>query len=903
MKQIRLKGWLTVLASMMSIAAWAYDAKVNNIYYTFSGEEATVVDMEYNYKYPNWNATAYSGDVVIPETVTYEDKTYRVTAIGAHAFYYCGGVTSVSIPACVKSIGEGAFMSCKNLTSVNIPSGITEISANTFRECNSLSTVDLPDGVTSIGESAFYGCSKMEKIPVPSSLRYMGAHVFLYTAWYNALPDGIYYVGKVLCGYKGNMPAGTVVDVEEGTVCIAGSSFLYNSNLTSITMPNSVEEIGPYAFDRCSNLESVVLSEKLRSIQDAVFRDCSSLSSINIPASLTSIGTYAFQGCVKLPSFTIGSSLKSIGNYAFQNCTSLTYMDVPDNVETLGKGAFMGCTGLERFVIGKGVKELTTQLFGSTHIKSLTVGPNVSNAAKDVFWGDASGSVKTYPVKILLLSNDLPAGKQYLYGAATICLNPKSGWTTLISKDFYVTGFQYELLNSKFEVDGVIYVPTSLTDRTCDVIDCRYDESNETVTIGSTVTYKGVTFTVKNIQRYAFQENKHLKKLSLANVGLIYPKAFYGCENIEELQMNTKGDMNERVFENCKNLKTVEMGSEVTGIGDYAFHACEALNGIDIPNSVTSLGKYAFYECPQLAYARIGSGVKEIGMGAFWGCTSMEELLIGSNVTTIGRSAFSGCSALNSLRIPKSVTKVEKAFGGCTALQEVIIENGNEAISMAQGDFSTCQLDTAYIGRSFGSSSPFQKCESLRAVELAPGITELGYQAFYNCKGLKNVHLGSSLTNIGNRAFFGCGGLERIELGPKVEKIGQEAFSGCSAMTTLVCYAVKPPVCQYLALTDIDKWACTLYVPQGALPAYGEAEQWKDFLFKEETEIMAKVEGDVNGDGTVDEADIDTVVDCIMNNPSGNCQGADANGDTKVDVADIVYILNMINKNTQTQVR
>lgn len=91
------------------MVASAYDAEINGIYYNFSGDEATVTYQKYeNYKY----ISDYSGNIVIPQSITYNGKTYSVTSIGDQAFWYCSSLTSITIPNSVTSIGFQAFKKC-----------------------------------------------------------------------------------------------------------------------------------------------------------------------------------------------------------------------------------------------------------------------------------------------------------------------------------------------------------------------------------------------------------------------------------------------------------------------------------------------------------------------------------------------------------------------------------------------------------------------------------------------------------------------------------------------------------------------------------------------------------------------------------------------------------------------
>jgi hypothetical protein len=139
LKRINMKQKLLLfLAAMLPLLASAYDAKIDGIYYNFSGDEATVTYKQNT----NYNYTSdYSGTVIIPESVTYNNKTYGVTSIGDHAFTSCNQLTSVVIPNSVTSISFGAFAWCSGLTSIT-----------------------LPNSVTSIEDYAYSGCSKLEEV-------------------------------------------------------------------------------------------------------------------------------------------------------------------------------------------------------------------------------------------------------------------------------------------------------------------------------------------------------------------------------------------------------------------------------------------------------------------------------------------------------------------------------------------------------------------------------------------------------------------------------------------------------------------------------------------------------------------------------------------------------------------
>ena len=141
MKQISLSILLTLLMSMTGIKAYAYDIAVENadgvtIYYNYynEGKELEVTFLSSKDDYQE-NKNAYVGNVVIPEEVTYLNRTRKVTSIGDRAFDYCRSLTSVTIPNSVTSIGYYAFAWCSSLTSVTIPNSVTSIGSDAFCAC------------------------------------------------------------------------------------------------------------------------------------------------------------------------------------------------------------------------------------------------------------------------------------------------------------------------------------------------------------------------------------------------------------------------------------------------------------------------------------------------------------------------------------------------------------------------------------------------------------------------------------------------------------------------------------------------------------------------------------------------------------------------------------------------
>ena len=286
------KNLLFLLLAILPMVASADKVEIDGIYYNLVNKvkQAEVTS----------NPNKYSGEVVIPSSVTYNDVEYSVTSIGQNAFYQCFSLHSVTIPNSVTSIGERAFSGCSSLTSITIPNSVTSIGQSAFSDCRSLTSITIPNGVTSIGGFAFMECTSLTSITIPNGVTSISGYVF-------------YGCSNL-----------TSITIPNSVTSIGEAAFYGCSSLTSITIPNSVTSIGDHVFYSCSNLTSITIPNSVTSIGEAAFYSCSSLTSITIPNSVTSIDAYAFENCTSLTSITIGSGVKNIYRYAFRYCPELT---------------------------------------------------------------------------------------------------------------------------------------------------------------------------------------------------------------------------------------------------------------------------------------------------------------------------------------------------------------------------------------------------------------------------------------------------------------------------------------------------------------------------------------------------------------------------------------------------
>ena len=237
-----------------------------------------------------------------------------------------------------------------------------------------------------------------------------------------------------------------------------------------------------------------------------------------------------------------------------------------------------------------------------------------------------------------------------------------------------------------FEVDGIYYNITSITDLTVEVT-YGDNEYSDKVIIPETVVYKSKVLKVTSIGSDAFEDCSGLTSVVIGNnVTSIPGYAFDGCSNLTSVVIgNNVTSIPYCAFRGCSNLTSVVIGNSVTSIGDYAFSSRSGLTSIEIPNSVTSIGNSAFYGCKGLTSITIPNSVTSIGSDAFEDCSGLTSVTIGNSVTSIGGYAFSGCSGLK--KIEFKCAKIGTWFNG-TSIEEVVI--GNSVTSIIGGAFKNC---------------------------------------------------------------------------------------------------------------------------------------------------------------------------------------------------------------------
>ena len=496
------------------------------------------------------------------------------------------------------------------------------------------------------------------------------------------IPDGVTRIGDYAFNGCSGLTKVYVSDIgkwcdisfgsgEANPLYYAHSLYRNGELLTALEIPEGVTNVGSYAFSGCSGLTSVTIPNSVTNIGFSAFSGCSGLTSVTIPDSVTSIGEWAFSDCSGLTSVTIPNSVTNIGSSAFYGCSGLTSVKIPNSVTSIGGSAFSGCSGLTSVTIPDSVTSIGSFAFSHcSGLTSVTIPDGVTNIGHEAFRG---------------------------------C----SGLTS-------------------------VTIPDSVT----------------------------------SIGAWAFSGCSGLTSVTIPDgVTRIGDYAFFDCSGLTSVTIpNSVTNIGSGAFSYCSGLRSVKIPNSVTSIGGSAFRGCNGLTSVTIPNSVTNIGYEAFWGCSGLMSVTIPQYVCSYGLSRVFPSAydSITDVVILDGVESIGDYAFNGCAALTNITIPDSVMSIgHNAFKGCNAIADedgFFIVHGEVQYYCGPGGDITIPEQANSIG-----AYAFSGCSGLTSVTIPAGVTNVHSYAFSDCSSLTNVVIGAGVQSIGEYAFDACPNVERVE--------------------------------------------------------------------------------------------------------------------------------------------
>ncbi len=813
---------VTIPDGITTIESFAFQGckKLTSVYIP-----ATVTSIDSDY-YPFGDCDELSSITVDENNPTYDSRSGCNAIVETKTNSLVVGCKNSIIPNSVKSIGTRAFRGCSKLASVVFPNSIEIIKEGAFMFCSALKEIMIPENVINIGSEVFHCCYNLGRITVAEN---------------NQIYDSRQGCNAIIHKESKTLVAGCKNSkIPDDVIKIGDKAFYAHYYLTNIFIPNSVKEIGNYAFEYTN------------------------LKSINLPEGLTSIGTFAFFKCEKME--FVNSYIEQPFNVeAFEYMAKDCKLIVPRGTKELyektpGWNVFSEIVEreapslvIEPFSIYKGgeaevsinlsnpYEEITLVQFDLQLPAGLTLKRNGGKYVCDLAERSPKHSLEVNETgdkirfKLHSSNNDAISGNSGAIIKMTLAASSSfsSGNividnTLLVSpskQDFTIGKYSYnvkvdETPPSKWK-DGDVF--TSKTIEGVDMTFTVISASKKTCQVGK--GYPSYEHCIKKDTEGTITIPAMVEGLRVIK---IKSDAFGFCRNITNVII-PEGitTIESSAFEYCTKLESVHIPASVTSINTAynPFMYCEELasitvdgnntiydsrNGCNaivetktntlvvgcknsiIPNTVIGIGKRSFYGCINLTSIVLPNSIETIEEGAFIFCYGLKEILIPENVVNIGAGVFSSCNNIEHIKVAEN-NQVYDSRQGCNA----IIHKASKTL-VAGCKNSIIPDDVIRI-----EDKAFEAHFDLTQIFIPEKVKEIGEKAFSFTK-LKSINLPEGLTVIGNNAFGNCDSL----------RIVQSYIEHPFAVEKILGYSPKD---------------CKLIVPKGSKELYEMTPGWDVF--------------------------------------------------------------------------
>lgn len=323
--------------------------QVGDFKYSFDDDNNTAILIRCSKK-----VNVISGDFVIPETVTYNHTIYTIVEFVDQLFANNEDLTSVTIPKTIERFDIDGFAGCTNLQNIYID------------EANSVySSVDGVVFCKDRSELLYYPQGRTGSYSIPEGTKAIGDQAFMYSDLSSiSMPDSVETLGISAFLGAGKLSS---INLSKNILklpssCFAGTAF------SSFEVPATINQMADNVFANCPNLESVKLPSKLNRMGGCCFSGCRKLTSVTLPSNLQTIPVSTFMNCTVLEQITLPKYLTSIEANAFQNCSSLRTISFPSKLESIGYSAFL-YSGLTIVSLPAGISSIGGMAFA--HCSSL----------------------------------------------------------------------------------------------------------------------------------------------------------------------------------------------------------------------------------------------------------------------------------------------------------------------------------------------------------------------------------------------------------------------------------------------------------------------------------------------------------------------------------------------------
>ena len=640
---------------------------------------------------------------------------------------------------------------------------------------------------------------------------------------------------RMLIAYKG-LGGEVVIPDDEGILYISSYAFcLYdtdisieitdedydankipamNTSITSVVIPEGVEEIQKYAFYNCQSLRKVVLPDSIKNIREYAFYNDTDLQDINLE-KVHVIGREAFRNCEKLElSSDELSKVYAIGVRAFEGCTSIKHVNL-SSLRNSGREIFKDCTNLESAVLNEHTK-LSYAMFVSSGLKSIDIYEKIEipeyafalcENLKTVTLHNSLVGINTGAFSECTSLTDFNIngtieyfGEQAFYGDTALeTFTLPNCSVSLGSYCFYqctnLNTIEFGEKTNISEILGSIFEETDITNFVVNANNNNYSVSDNNELLlskdGKKIIFAAPSKEYNDLvldEKYteiapAAFSGVSIKSLTIVNPNTIIGEfAFANCDNLEKVIFPTESGVvvNQHAFNYDTALITLENLSSVKTVGDYAF-ANTGVKNVTLGSEAT-YGEGAFFKS-KVEEVTIGANTK-FGLGAFQNCASLTKVNMPEANVEFGRGCFAYCSNLSAIDLSYVEMIPEECFYSCSNLLRVNLANckeiGNYAFSDCAKIVSVLVPKIEKIGEgAFSRYSTLGGAPIFTQITLPNTLIHLGDGAFLGCEKLSEITIPSSVSSIGDYTFAYCVLLETVNLPETVEKIGLYTFAGC----------------------------------------------------------------------------------------------------------------------------